>query len=260
MSCTIRRCILWALAITVGLFLLVPTLVIIPMSFNGSATLGVFNDQWTFRWFRELFGSAVWGAALVNSLKVAVAVVILAGLLGTLAAWGLSRIERFRSLLGYGMMSPIIVPPIIIGVGLFVVFLKMELVGTTLGLILAHTLLALPFVIVAVGAGFAQLDPVYERAAASLGANRYRQFVRVVLPLILPSVVAGSVFAFIISWDEVVVAIFLTDATTRTLPVEMWNQTRTQLQPTLAAIGTCLLVFSSSLLLLAGALRRRRNG
>lgn len=254
-----RYIFLWIFSGIIGLFLLAPTLVVIPMAFNESATLGVFTDQWTFKWFVELFGSATWGRALMNSAKVSIAVVGLAGFLGTLAAWGLSRIEKFRTILRYGMIAPVIVPPIIIGVGLFIVFLKLDLVGTTFGLILAHTLLALPFVIIAVGAGFAQLDPIYERAAASLGANRYQQFTRIVLPLILPSVISGSVFAFIISWDEVVVSIFLTDAATRTLPVEMWNQTRTQLQPTLAAIGACLLLLSSSLLLVTEVLRRRKG-
>jgi len=237
-------------------FLLLPTLVVVPMSFNGSSTLGVFDSTWTTRWYDELLSSSAWRTAAFNSLQVALGSTVLATVLGTLAAWGFSKLGIYGRAVQGGSIAPVIVPPIILGVGLYSVFLTWQINGTVLGLVLAHTVLAIPFVVIAVGASFAQLDPVYERAAASLGAKPFQTLRRVILPLLLPGVVAGALFAFVTSWDEVVVSIFLTDAQTRTLPVEMWIQVRTQVTPTLAALGTCLLLVSSLALIAMQVLRR----
>jgi putative spermidine/putrescine transport system permease protein len=156
-----------------------------------------------------------------------------------------------------GSLAPVVIPPVILGVGMYSVLLRWHLTGTPLGLILAHTVLALPFVIISVSASFAQLDPVYERAAMSLGANGVRRLVRVVAPLVAPGAVAGALFAFITSWDEIVMAIFLTNAQTRTLPVEMWIQMRTQVTPALAALGTCLFALSTAALLAVQLLQKK---
>ncbi|WP_148573290.1 ABC transporter permease [Nocardioides caldifontis] len=245
-----------AVAVLVGLFLIVPTLMVVPMSFNGSSTLGVLNGDWTTRWYSDLFGDPRWRAAAANSLKIALGTTALSLLLGTLAAWGLSKGTRFGELIRGASLAPVVIPPVILGVGMYTVLLRWELTGSLTGLVLAHTVLALPFVIVSVSASFAQLDPVYERAAMSLGANGFQRFVRVVVPLVAPGVVAGGLFAFVTSWDEIVVAIFLTDASTRTLPVEMWIQMRTQVTPTLAALGTALFALSTVALLAMQLLRR----
>jgi putative spermidine/putrescine transport system permease protein len=149
-----------------------------------------------------------------------------------------------------------IVPVIILGVGTFLLFSKWKITGTMSGLVLAHVVLALPFVIVSVMASARTLDPVLELAAASLGANRWRTFRRVVLPLIAPGVAAGALFAFITSWDEIVVAIFMTSPTLRTLPVLMWSQVRSSLDPSLAAAGTLLVVVSTVALVAVQLLRR----
>jgi putative spermidine/putrescine transport system permease protein len=154
------------------------------------------------------------------------------------------------------LLSPMIVPVIILGVGTFLLFSKWKITGTMSGLVLAHVVLALPFVIVSVMASARTLDETLEMAAASLGANRWQTFRRVVLPLILPGVVSGALFAFITSWDEIVVAIFMTSPTLRTLPVVMWGQVRTNLDPSLAAAGTLLILISTLALVAVQLLRR----
>lgn len=256
---TLRWVVLRILAVLVGAFLILPMLIVIPMSFNGSSTLGVFNGEWTTAWYRDLINGPRWATAATNSLKVAGGTTVLSLALGTLAAWGLSRMTRFAELIRGASLAPVVIPPVILGVGMYTVFLQWDLTGSVLGLILAHTVLAVPFVIVSVSASFAQLDPVYERAAMSLGANGWRRLVRVVVPMVAPGLFAGGLFAFVTSWDEIVVAIFLTDATTRTLPVEMWIQMRTQVTPTLAALGTGLFALSTVALLAVSLLRGKES-
>jgi putative spermidine/putrescine transport system permease protein len=256
---SLRWVVLTLVTAATACFLLVPTLVVVPMSFNGSSTLGVFDSVWTTRWYEELLSSEAWRTAALNSLQVAVGSTVLATVLGTLAAWGFSKLGVYGRAMQGVSIAPVIIPPVILGVGLYTVFIEWGFTGSVLGLILAHTVLAIPFVVIAVGASFAQLDPVYERAAASLGARPSQTLRRVVLPLLTPGVVAGALFAFVTSWDEVVVSIFLTDAETRTLPVEMWLQVRTQVTPTLAALGTCLLLVSSLALIAMQVLRRSEH-
>lgn len=247
-------------ATLVGLYLMLPTLTVIPMSVNASSILGVFGDSWTLRWFEEIFTDRDWGRTAFTSLQVALGTVVLATSTGTAAALGLQRVSsRLRAPMMALIVSPMIIPPVIIGIGTYVLFLRWYLDGSILGLILAHSVLALPFVVVSVSATLAQLDPVYERAAASLGAGPWTRFRRVTLPLVAPGVFAGALFAFVMSWDEVVVSIFLTDAQTRTLPVFMWTQVRTQLTPALAAVGVFLTALSVIALVSMRRLQKGQN-
>lgn len=242
---SLRWVVLGVVAALIGAYLMLPTLIVIPMSLNSSSVLGVFGDGWTTRWFEELFSDNSWGAAAWTSLQVAAGTVVLATSAGTAAALGLQKIKpKWRLPLTALIVSPVIIPPVIIGIGSYVLFLRWYLDGTILGLIIAHSVLAMPFVVVTVTATLAKVDPDFERAAASLGANPWTAFRRVTLPMIAPGMVAGALFAFVTSWDEVVVSIFLTDAQTRTLPVLMWTQVRTQLTPTLAAVGVFLTILS----------------
>lgn len=242
---SLRWIVLGIVAALIGAYLMLPTLIVIPMSLNSSSVLGVFGDEWTTRWFEELFSDRSWGAAAWTSLQVAAGTVVLATSAGTAAALGLQKIKpKWRLPLTALIVSPVIIPPVIIGIGSYVLFLRWYLDGTILGLIIAHSVLAMPFVVVTVTATLAKVDPDFERAAASLGANPWTAFQRVTLPMIAPGMLAGALFAFVTSWDEVVVSIFLTDAQTRTLPVLMWTQVRTQLTPTLAAVGVFLTILS----------------
>jgi putative spermidine/putrescine transport system permease protein len=239
-------------------YLLAPTLVIVPMSFTEAEILSFPPQGLSLQWYEHMLTDHQWSTAMVNSLIVAVLTAALATVLGTLAALGLSR-GRFpgRSLVNGLVLSPLIVPVVVIAIGMFGLFVQWKISGSVLGLVLAHTALALPFVVVNVGTSLQTMDRNLELAAANLGANPRRSFMHITLPIILPGVVAGAIFAFITSWDEVVVAIFMTSARFRTLPVEMWEQVRQAVDPTVAAVSTTLLVVTTVLLLLLVVVRRQ---
>lgn len=250
----------YAWSALVGVFLLAPTLIVIPMSFTKGSTLEFPPKGFTLRWYRVLIDSPTWRDAAWTSAQVALLTVVLATVLGTAAALALVRRKgRGNGAITALLLSPMIVPVVILGVGTFLLFSRWHLTGTMTGLVVAHTVLAIPFVIVAVMASARTLDTTLELAAASLGANRWKTFARVTLPLIMPGVVAGALFAFITSWDEIVVAIFMTSPTMRTLPVVIWSQVRTSLDPSLAAAGTLLVAISTLALVAAQLLQRVRS-
>jgi putative spermidine/putrescine transport system permease protein len=239
-------------------YLLAPTLVIVPMSFTEASILSFPPEGFSLRWYDQMLTRSEWSTGLRNSATVAALTAILATLLGTLAALGMTR-GRFpgRALLNGLALSPLIVPVVIIAIGMFSLFVQWRISGSIVGLVAAHTALALPFVIVNVATSLRTMDRNLELAAANLGATPARSFLRITLPIIFPGVLAGAIFAFITSWDEVVVAIFLTSARFRTLPVEMWEQVRQVVDPTVAAVSTTLLVVTTTLLLLLLVVRRQ---
>ena len=253
-----RRLLMAALGGLTVFYLLAPTLVIIPMSFTEASILSFPPDGFSLRWYDQMLTRPEWSTGLRNSAVVAVLTAILATLLGTLAALGMTR-GRFpgRALLNGLALSPLIVPVVIIAIGMFSLFVQWRISGSIVGLVVAHTALALPFVIVNVATSLRTMDRNLELAAANLGATPARSFLRITLPIIFPGVLAGAIFAFITSWDEVVVAIFLTSARFRTLPVEMWEQVRQVVDPTVAAVSTTLLVVTTTLLLLLLVVRRQ---
>ncbi|MBA3877244.1 MAG: polyamine ABC transporter permease [Anaerolinea sp.] len=235
-----------------------PTLVVVPMSFTASNALTFPPEGLSTRWYEKMVTDPQWSTGFLNSAKVAFLTAILATVLGTLAALGTVR-GRFpgRGAVNGLILSPLIVPVIIIAIGMFSVFVRWKITGSIVGLVLAHTALAVPFVVVNVATSLRSMDRNLEQAAQSLGAGPVRTFRRITLPLILPGVLAGGLFAFITSWDEVVVSIFLTSARFRTLPVEMWEQVRQVVDPTVAAVSTTLLAVTTTLLLLAFVVRRQ---
>jgi putative spermidine/putrescine transport system permease protein len=253
-----RRILMAALGALTVLYLLAPTLVIVPMSFTEARILSFPPQGFTLQWYEKMVTDRQWSTGIVNSLQVATLTTVLATVLGTLAALGLSR-GRFygRSLVNALVLSPLIVPVVVIAIGMFGLFVQWRLAGSLPGLVLAHTALALPFVMVAVSASLRTMDRNLELAAANLGANPRRTFFNITFPIILPGVVTGAIFAFITSWDEIVVAIFMTSARFRTLPVEMWEQVRQAVDPTVAAVSTTLLVVTSVLLVLLLVVRRQ---
>ena len=253
-----RRILMAALGALTIFYLLAPTLVIVPMSFTEAEILSFPPQGLSLQWYEHMLTDHQWSTAMVNSLIVAVLTAALATVLGTLAALGLSR-GRFpgRSLVNGLVLSPLIVPVVVIAIGMFGLFVQWKISGSVFGLVLAHTALALPFVVVNVGTSLQTMDRNLELAAANLGANPRRSFMHITLPIILPGVVAGAIFAFITSWDEVVVAIFMTSARFRTLPVEMWEQVRQVVDPTVAAVSTTLLVVTTGLLLVLVFVRRQ---
>lgn len=240
------------------LFLLLPILVIIPLSFSADSFLSYPLPGYSLRWYQEVLTSPAWTRALQNSLIVGVSSTLLATTLGTLAAMGLSLGHfRGKGLMQAIMISPMVVPLIISALGLYFFFAKAGLNATYTGLILAHTALGAPFVLITVTATLKGFDKNLMRAGASLGANPSQVFFKIVLPLILPGVVSGALFAFATSFDEVVVALFTAGPEQRTLPRQMFDGIRENITPAITAIATLLTLFSLALLSVLEWLRRR---
>ncbi|OEC33441.1 putative spermidine/putrescine transport system permease protein [Pseudomonas cuatrocienegasensis] len=240
------------------LFLILPVLVIIPLSFNAGTFLVYPIESFSLRWYEDFFASASWMRALKNSLLVAPAATVLAMVLGTLAAIGLTRGEfRGKALVMSLLISPMVVPVVIVGVSSYLFFAPLGLGNSYISLILVHAVLGVPFVIITVSATLQGFNYNLVRAAASLGASPITAFRRVTLPLIAPGVISGALFAFATSFDEVVVTLFLAGPEQVTLPRQMFSGIRENLSPTIAAAATLLIGFSILLLLTLEWLRGR---
>ena len=260
MTRLITRACLVALAVVTGALLVLPVLIVVPTSFSDSAFLTFPPKEWSLRWFQNYFESPDWRASTIASLRVAVLVTLLSVVLGTAAALGLVRGRvRFKAAISGLVIAPLIVPYVIVGLAVYAVALDLGLTETTLGFVLVHTALAVPYVVVSVAAALASFDRRLEQAAMSLGASPSVTFLKVTLPLIAPSVASGALFSFITSWDEVVVSLFLSGPEVTTLPVRMWSGVRVQIDPTVAAISTMLLLITISVFAAGGVGRFLRN-
>ena len=246
-------------------FLILPILVIVPLSFNSqpyftfTAEMLAFEaDAYSLRWYKTIVENPNWLLAIQNSFIVGVFATIVATLLGTVAAVGLASSEMpFRRTITALLLSPMIVPLIIIAAGMFFFYTRFGLVGTFPGLIIAHAALGIPFVIVTVTATLVGFDRSLYNAGLSLGTGPVRTFMRVVLPLIRPGVISGALFAFVTSFDEVVLVLFLAGPDQRTIPRQMFSGLREQINPTILAVATLLIVISICLLVTIELLRRR---
>lgn len=252
---------LW-LYLIVGLvmaFLVIPCLIVIPMSFSDSQYLEFPPRNWSLRWYEAYFFSAEWRQSTIVSFQVAGATTVLATILGTLASYGLHKSNSaFSPAIRAILMLPMMVPLIFVAIGVFFVFARLGLNNTLTGLVLAHTVLAIPFVMIAVGNGLTTFDMNQERAARSLGASPVKAFLTVTLPQIRISVLSGMLFAFVTSFDEVVVALFVSSGSTSTLTKRMFANIRDQVDPTVAAISS-ILVSLSILILIIGQFVQRRG-
>ncbi len=250
--------LLWAVSILVFVFLLAPILAIIPLSFNSTSFLTYPLDGFSLRWYIEVFTTERWTNALKNSLVVGSASAVLATTLGTLAAVGLTQARfPFKPLVMALVVSPMVVPVVITAVGIYFFFAPFGLTGSYAGLILAHTALGTPFVVITVSATLKGFNLTLMRAAASLGASPWLAFRRVMLPLIAPGVAAGALFAFEISFDDVIVVLMLAGPEQRTLPREMFSGIRENISPAITAAATVLILVAVALLATLEALRRR---
>jgi len=246
-------------------FLIAPLLVIVPLSFNATPfftftpeMLAFKAEGWSWRWYAEILSSAQWRAAAVNSLGLALASTLLATVLGTLAALGLQRADLpGRAALMALLLSPLIVPIVIAAAGMYFFYSALGLANSWAGLVIAHTVLGVPFVVITVSATLAGFDRTLERAASSLGAPPHVAFFRVTLPIILPGVISGALFAFVTSFDEVVTVLFLGGPEQLTVPRQMWAGVREQLSPAILAVATLLTLVAIALLATVEALRRR---
>jgi len=249
---------LGTLAALVLLFLVAPILIIVPLSFSSGSFFHYPLPGFSMRWYHDFFTSSFWLPSVWNSLIVGSAATFLATVLGTLAALGIWR-SRFpgQALVLALLISPMVVPSIIVAVGVYFAFAPLGLTDGYSGLILAHTTLAVPFVVVTVLATLSGFDRTLLRAAASLGATPVTTFRRVTLPLILPGVLSGAVFAFAASFDEVVVALLLAGPGQRTLPRQMFAGINDNISLTITAAATMLIAVSLVLMVAVGQLRRR---
>jgi putative spermidine/putrescine transport system permease protein len=253
-----RTPVLNVYAVLVGLLLIAPTLIVVPMSLSSGERLQFPPPGFSTRWYGEFFADEAWITALMTSVKVGVATVVIATALGTLLAFGLERGRfRGRAIVRGFVLVPAIVPVVVVAIGMYFVFTRWRLTGTMASVVMAHTVLALPLVVVTVGSSLRTLDRNLEDAAGTLGAGPVRAFRYVVLPAIMPGIVAAALFAFITSWDEVVIALFLTDSSFRTLPTMMWIQIGSQIDPTIAVVATLQLGVTMLALGLVLATRRR---
>ncbi len=267
------------------LFLIAPILIIIPLSFNAAPYFTFtqkmlsfdptgYSMRWydillTFgmtapdaardsSWWSDVWNNAAWVRAAKNSVVIGFFSTILAAALGTLAALGLSRPEMpYRRAIMAILISPMIVPIIITATGLFFFYSKVGLAGSYFGIILAHATLGIPFVIITVTATLVGFDHSLTRAAASMGANATTTFRRITMPLILPGVISGGLFAFVTSFDEVVVVLFVAAPDQQTIPRQMWNGIREQISPAILSVATILVIVSILLLTTVELLRRR---
>ena len=247
-------------------FLIAPLVVIVPLSFNAvpfftftPEMLALDPSGYSLKWYEDFFGSLNWQGAVKNSFIIAVFATLIATTLGTIGALGLSRSQMpYRSAIMAILISPMIVPLIISAAGMYFFYSKIGLSSTHLGVILAHAALGTPFVVITVTATLVGFDQSLIRAAYNLGASPTVTFFRIIVPLILPGVISGALFAFITSFDEVVVILFVGSYEQRTIPWQMFSGIREQISPTILAVAT-LLILVSILLLTSLELIRRRN-
>lgn len=241
-------------------FLMVPILVIIPLSFADSTFLTYPIPGFSLRWYESLFQSDEWMRSAKNSFIIAPAATILATVLGTLAAVGLNKANfRGKALVMAVLISPMIVPVVVVGVGVYIFFAQIGLSETYLGLVIAHAALGAPFVVTTVSATLQGFNHNLVRASLSLGASPLYTFFRITLPVIAPGLISGALFAFATSFDEVVITLFIAGPDQATLPRQMFSGIRENISPAIAALATILIVFSTGLLLALEWLRGRNK-
>ncbi|WP_417432585.1 ABC transporter permease [Kiloniella sp.] len=251
----------------VFIFLIAPILIIVPLSFNAepyfSFTQGMLTldpDAFSLRWYETFLTSDRWMNSIQNSIIVAFFSTFFSAVLGTLAALGLSRSELpFKGVIMGLLISPMIVPLIIAAAGMFFFYSKLGISQTYAGLIMAHTALGTPFVVITVTATLSNFDNTLVKAGASLGATPTYTFFKVTMPLIMTGIISGALFAMMTSFDEVIVAIFIAGVEQRTIPLQMWAGIREQISPTILAVATILITFSIIMLSTVEILRRRSD-
>jgi putative spermidine/putrescine transport system permease protein len=258
-----HRCGAVAVRVIAGLgftFMLVPILAIMPLSFNGVSYLSYPLRGLSWQWYAAVFAPTPWMPALWNSITIGLATTVLATAVGTAAAYGLAYAEfPGKRLVAVLLISPMVVPIVITALAIYLAFAPLGLVQSFAGLVLAHTVLAVPFVVITVGATLHGFDRNMVRAAASLGAGPLTAFRTVTLPLTAPGVLAGAVFAFVTSFDDVVVALFLAGPQQFTVPRRMFNALRDKLDPSIIALAVFLILVSVLLLGTVELLRWRTD-
>ena len=250
--------ILVVICAVIAIWLVVPLFIIVPVSFSGEDSFSFPPKTWTLARYASL-SDPTWTSALANSLLIASLVAILSAVLGTLAAFSIARSRSgLMALLRAMILSPQVVPIVVFGLGLYLVFLRWNMVGTLWGFVIAHTVLAVPFVVIPVSAALQTFDRSLERASASLGAGPMATFRQITLPIIRPAVLSGALLAFLSSFDEVVLALFMKSPSFYTLPVQLYRRMTDTIDPTVAAVATLELCLVIAGVVIALVLQSRR--
>ncbi len=243
--------------VLVVIFLFFPILIVVPISFSNGRFLSFPPEEFGLRWYRNYFGDPVWMAATFRSLRVALGASILATFVGTLSVVGLGR-KRTKTggVLTALFVAPAIVPNIIVALGVFILAVRMGVSDNELTLICAHAAIGLPFVVLMVGSAYRQIDPTLERAARIMGAGPLRAFLTATLPPLTPAILSAGIFAFFVSFDELIISLFLMSSA-ETLPMRIWNDLRFEINPTIAAVSVFFVVVTTLAMTTAELLRRR---
>ncbi|MDG4905905.1 ABC transporter permease [Mesorhizobium sp. WSM4898] len=242
----------------IAAFLLLPVVLIVLLSFGSSRWLAFPPPGWTLKWYQELLADPAWVDAALTSAKIAAMAAILAVLIGLLASFSLVRGEfRGRQLLRGLLLTPMVLPVVVFAIAIYAFFLRIGLAGTTIGFVIAHTILALPFAIIPIATALEGFDKSIEDAAIVCGASPLQARLRITLPSIRIGIFSAAIFSFLASWDEVVVAIFMASPTLQTLPVKIWGSLRADLSPVVAAASSLLVGLTLALMIVTALLRRR---
>ncbi|RWK55572.1 ABC transporter permease [Mesorhizobium sp.] len=242
----------------VAAFLLLPVVFIVLLSFGSSRWLAFPPPSWTLKWYGELFADPAWLEAALTSARIATMAALLAVVIGLLASFALVRGQfRGRNVLRGLLLTPMVLPVVVFAIAIYAFFLRIGLGGTTAGFVIAHTVLALPFAIIPITAALEGFDKSIEDAAIVCGASPFEAKLRVTLPAIKIGIFSAAIFAFLASWDEVVVAIFMASPTLQTLPVKIWGSLRQDLSPVIAAASSLLVLLTLSLMIVTALIRRK---
>ncbi|CAH2399957.1 ABC transporter permease [Mesorhizobium ventifaucium] len=242
----------------VAAFLLLPVVFIVLLSFGSSRWLAFPPPSWTLKWYGELFADPAWLEAALTSARIAAMAAILAVVVGLLASFALVRGQfRGRNVLRGLLLTPMVLPVVVFAIAIYAFFLRIGLGGTTAGFVIAHTVLALPFAIIPITAALESFDKSIEDAAIVCGASPFEAKLRVTLPAIKIGIFSAAIFAFLASWDEVVVAIFMASPTSQTLPVKIWGSLRQDLSPVIAAASSLLVLLTLCLMIVTALIRRK---
>ncbi len=262
---SISRALLWFFTSLVLIFLILPNLVVIPISFNPTSVLAFPPTGFSLKWYARYAELPGWIDATFVSFLVAILTTVTSVTLGSLAAYALVRGDfPGKRILNALILLPIIVPTLVTAVAVFLIFSRLRLSGTIIGFVIAHSVLAIPFVVTIMVAALRAIDPAFENAARGLGATRLQALRLVTLPMALPGIVSAALFSFLVSFDELLIALFLSSPRLATLPKKLWDGIRLEIEPTLAAVSTLLVTLSIAVLLGATVARRlsarRGNG
>ena len=256
-----QRMWLYVFAVITMILLVIPTFIVIPMSFSDSQYLEFPPETWSLRWYRNYFGSSEWMLATRTSLTAAVLTMLVGTPIGVLAAYGLHASKVPYIMVAFVLLiTPMMVPVVLVAIGAFYAYVKLQILYTMTGLVLAHTLLAIPLVVIVTGSALQSYDMNQEMAARSLGAPRWKAFLTITLPQIRFAVVTSALLAFLTSFDEVVIAMFISGGDNPTLTRNMFNALRDQIDPTIAAISTIMIGVTTLMMVLVQIFGRSAGG